>query len=201
MTIFIERDYMIYQPYQLSYSYNSLEPYIDAKTMELHYTKHYQTYLNNLNTILSKYPKIADEKLEVLLSNIDKLDMPDSDRTFLKNNAGGYLNHNLYWKVMGPKKEIDNDLAQEITKEFGSPDKFRETLSQKALSFFGSGWAWLVRKSGRLKIYALPNQDAPCLLGDAPVIGLDVWEHAYYLQYQNRRAEYIDNWWKTVKII
>lgn len=191
----------MYKPYQLNYSYDALEPYIDDKTMEVHYTKHYQTYLNNLNAILEKYPILQKEKVEDLLANLDKLSLDEKDKVFFKNNAGGYLNHNLYWQIMDPENQLDQDLKEELGKTFGSVEEFKKQLTQLGISHFGSGWAHLVRKDGRLKIYSLPNQDSPYLLGDTPIIGLDVWEHAYYLKYQNRRPEYIENWWKVVKII
>lgn len=192
---------MIYKPFKLPYSFDALEPWIDAQTMEIHYTKHYQAYLNNLNSVIEKYPALQKDKLDTLLGNLGKLSLEDKDRIFFKNNAGGYLNHNLYWQIMDPKKETDEDLRNEIIKEFGSTVEFKKQLTQLGISHFGSGWAHLVKKDGRLKIYSLPNQDSPILIGDEPIIALDVWEHAYYLKYQNRRTEYIENWWKIVKII
>lgn len=193
---------MKYQLPKLSYNFDALEPYIDAQTMEIHYGKHHQTYLNNLNTVLEKYPELADEKLPVLLANYPNIDMDEKDKVFFKNNAGGYINHNLYWEIMGPKKEINQSLTSEIAAKYGSVDQFKELFTQMAVSHFGSGWAWLVKdQSGILIIYSLPNQDSPYSKGHEPIISLDVWEHAYYLKYQNRRVEYIKNWWNVLKLL
>lgn len=186
----------------LPYSYNALEPYIDAKTMEIHHTKHHQAYTNNLNTLLEKYPQIEDQKLENLLANIDKQPFDEKDRKIFINNAGGYLNHNLFWKIMGDKKEADELLVREIKNTFGSIEDFKKLFTIAAASLFGSGWTWLARdENHQLQIYSLPNQDSPYLKGHTPVLGLDLWEHAYYLKYQNRRPEYIENWWNVLKLI
>lgn len=193
---------MKYQLPKLNYSYNSLEPYIDAQTMEIHYSKHHQAYLNNLNSVLEKYPQIADKPLDVILKTLDKHGFEEKDRKMFKNNAGGHLNHALYWEIMGPKKDVNNQLVSEIKKEFGTVDEFKKLFSQTGVSHFGSGWVWLVKDNkGKLKVYSLPNQDSPHLNNDTPIIGLDIWEHAYYLKYQNRRIEYIDNWWNVLKLI
>ena len=187
---------------KLNYSYDALEPYIDAKTMEIHYTKHHQTYINNLNMILAKYPKLADENLENLLKDIDNLKMEETDKKFFRNNAGGHLNHTFFWDIMSPKKEIDSRLKAEIESTFKSSDEFKKLFNEKATKHFGSGWAWLVRDEvGKLQLYSLPNQDSPYLLSHTPIVGLDVWEHAYYLKYQNRRPEYIENWWNVLKLL
>jgi len=186
----------------LPYPYNALEPYIDAKTMEIHHSKHHQAYINNLNAVLEKYPKIAQKPLEDILRNIDSLEMDENDKKTLRNNGGGHINHSLFWQIMGPKKEIDQKLIDRISKEFNSLENFKKIFSQTALSHFGSGWAWLVRdENNRLLIYSLPNQDSPYLKNHTPIIGLDVWEHAYYLKYQNRRADYIEAWWNVLKLL
>jgi superoxide dismutase, Fe-Mn family len=193
---------MIYAPLKLNYTFEALEPYIDKETMEIHFTKHYQTYINNLNAVLEKYPKINEMNLEKLLKNISTLEISETDQKFLKNNAGGYLNHNVYWQNMDPSNQMDEQLLTEIRSEFGSVEEMKKGLSDLSLKHFGSGWGWLARdEKQKLKIYTLPNQDSPYLLNHTPIIALDVWEHAYYLKYQNRRVEYIENWWKTVKII
>lgn len=193
---------MIYQLPPLTYSYNALEPYIDTRTMEIHYIRHHQAYVDNLNKVLEKNPKIADIKLEDLLGRLLTLSLDEKDKRMIRNHGGGHLNHSFFWKIMGPGKEIDENLVKDIKEEFGTTEEFKKLFSQIAVSHFGSGWAWLVKnKEGKLKVYSLPNQDSPYLTGDTPLIGLDVWEHAYYLKYRNRRAEYIENWWKVLKII
>jgi len=136
-----------------------------------------------------------------LLRTLDKQPFNEKDKTFLKNNAGGVINHNLYWEIMGPKKEIDEELISQIQSEFGSIDEFKKIFTDLAIRHFGSGWAWLVKdKENKLHIYTMPNQDSPFLKNHTPIIGLDVWEHAYYLKYQNRRAEYIEAWWNVLKL-
>jgi len=193
---------MIYELPKLPYDFEALEPYIDAKTVEIHYTKHHQTYVNNLNTVLAKYPELADTSLPELLKNYDMLDMEAKDKMVFKNNAGGVLNHNLYWEEMGPLKETDQKLVSEIKQKYGSTEQFIKLFSDLATQHFGSGWAWLVHdESGELDAYTLPNQDSPYLKGHTPIIGLDVWEHAYYLKYQNRRPEYVQNFWNVLKLL
>lgn len=193
---------MKYQLPSLPYSYDALEPYIDAKTMEIHHSKHHQGYVDNLNRVLEKYPDYQKKDLKDLLRNLSLLKMARVDKLALRNNGGGHLNHALFWEIMGPKKEIDEGLVKKIEKEFGSVEEFKKIFSQTAISHFGSGWAWLVfDEKKRLKVYSLPNQDSPYLKGHTPIIGLDVWEHAYYLKYQNRRAEYVQNWWNVLKLI
>ena len=193
---------MKYQLPSLSYGYDALEPYIDAQTMEIHHSKHHQAYINNLNTVLEKYPQFDDKPLEELLKTIDRLNFDAKDKVAFQNNAGGYLNNKLFWEIMGPQKSVDDDLTQEIEKQWGTIDEFKKEFTQTAVSRFGSGWAWLARNPDKkLEVYSLPNQDSPFLKGHTPVIGLDVWEHAYYLKYQNRRPEYIENWWKVLKLI
>lgn len=192
----------MYRLPKLPYNYDYLEPYIDAKTVEIHYSKHHQTYANNVNTVLQKYPQIKEGNLEDLLRTLDRQPFEEKDKLFFKNNAGGVVNHNLYWQIMSPKKEIDEALLSEIKKTFGSVDEFKRLFTETATKHFGSGWAWLARNAaGELKVYSLPNQDSPYLRGHTPLIALDVWEHAYYLKYQNRRAEYIQAWWNLLKLI
>lgn len=187
---------MSFQMVPLPYAYDALEPYIDAKTVELHYSKHHQTYLNNLNGALEKYPELGNLTIEQLLSNLNSV--PEDIRMVVRNNGGGYYNHNIYWAIMGPARggEPTGKLAEAITKEFGSYASLKEQLEKTGLGRFGSGWAWLSKKQdGSLTIHSTPNQDTPLAEGLFPIIGVDVWEHAYYLKYQNRRAEYLTNWW------
>lgn len=186
----------------LPYAYDALEPYIDAKTMEIHYSKHHQAYCDKMNAVLEKYPDISEKDPVELLKSLQTLGMPEGDKKTFTNNAGGYVNHTIYWESMSPKKELDKALIDEITNEFGSVDKFKELFEATAMGQFGSGWAWLVRNGrGELKIYSTSNQDSPYSLGDTPIFALDVWEHAYYLKYQNKRADYIKNWWNVLKVI
>src|SRR3989338_1311871 len=186
----------------LPYSYDSLEPYIDVKTMEIHHTKHHQGYINNLNNVLEKYPQIAGNKLEDLMENLDKQPFDEKDKTIFRNNGGGHLNHSFFWTIMSPGKEFDENLVSDAKREFGSINEFKKLFTASAMGRFGSGWAWLVLdKNKKLKVYSTANQDSPYLTGDIPVIGLDVWEHAYYLKYQNRRNEYIENWWNVLKLV
>lgn len=193
---------MIYKIPKLKYSYDALEPYIDAKTMEIHYSKHHATYAANLNTILEKYQIGSDKSIEELLMDMANLSIDEADKNKFRNNAGGAINHSLFWSIMAPKKEIDEELLDDLKVEFGSIDEFKKNFANTALSHFGSGWVWLSRdKYKKLKLYSLPNQDSPYSLQHTPVIGLDVWEHAYYLKYQNRRAEYIENWWNILKLL
>lgn len=193
---------MKHQLPKLPYSYNALEPYIDAQTMEIHHTKHHQAYIDKLNAALEKQPELQEKSLEELLKEINKSELAEAERQAIKNNGGGHANHAFFWQIMGPKKEIDRQLAEEINRVFGSWEKFKELFSQTAVSHFGSGWAWLARDGqNQLKIYSTANQDSPLSLGHEPIIALDLWEHAYYLKYQNRRAEYIENWWRVLKII
>jgi len=183
----------------LPYAYDALEPYIDARTVEIHYSKHHATYLNNLNAALEKHPQFFDLPIEMILKDLDNI--PEDIRTTVRNNGGGYYNHNLYWAIMGPGKggEPIGSLASAIQTTFGSFSAFKEQFEKAGLGRFGSGWAWLSRNvSGGLVIHSTPNQDTPLAEGLHPIIGVDVWEHAYYLKYQNRRAEYLSNWWNLV---
>lgn len=184
---------------ELGYAYSALEPHIDAKTMEIHHTKHHQGYINNLNAALESHSELQAKSLEELLSNLDSL--PQEIKTAVQNNAGGHYNHTLFWKIISPnqKGEISDDLLNQINTSFGSFDKFKELFSTHAAKRFGSGWAWLVKnQDGSLEVISTPNQDTPLALGKQPILGLDVWEHAYYLNYQNRRADYIQSFWDIV---
>ncbi len=191
-----------YELCHLPYPYEALEPYIDAKTMQIHHTKHHAGYVNKLNEVIKKYPELQKVALVEILQNLESYDIPDEDKEAIRNFGGGHINHTLFWSIMGPSKEIDEDLVTKIKEAFGSVERFKEEFTNTALSHFGSGWAWLVENSeGQLEIYSLLNQDSPYLLGDTPIIGLDLWEHAYYLLYQNRRAEYVQNWWNVLKLL
>ncbi|MBI2446818.1 MAG: superoxide dismutase [Parcubacteria group bacterium] len=193
---------MKYELPQLPYSYDALEPYIDAKTMEIHHSKHHQFYIDKLNAVLEKYPELADKKLEELIKDLPNLTIDEADKKTIYNNGGGHLNHSFFWTIMSPKKQIDEILFEEIKKTFGSVEEFKKEFSNIAATHFGSGWAWLVNdEQNKLQIYSLPNHDFPYLKGHQQLIVLDLWEHAYYLKYQNRRAEYIENWWNILKLL
>lgn len=186
----------------LGFEFKALEPVIDARTVEIHYTKHHATYLENFTKITGKYPALDTKNVEEILRDIKSLEVADEDRRKLRNFGGGFHNHNIYWNIMGPAKQIDGNLANKITAQYGSIENMKKEFNTIANSHFGSGWVWLVEKPDhRLVIYTLPNQDSPLTLGDTPIIANDLWEHAYYLKYQNRRAEYIEKWWDVVKIV
>ncbi len=182
----------------LPYAYDALEPYIDARTMEIHYTKHHQTYIDNLNAALEKHPELQNVPLKELLANVSSL--PEDIRTAVRNNGGGHFNHSLFWDYMSAKGgNPDGVLKDHIIKSFGSLDAFKDDFNTAAKGRFGSGWAWLsLNVSGNLIITSTANQDTPVSDGLTPVLGLDVWEHAYYLKYQNRRVDYIQAWWYVV---
>lgn len=186
----------------LPYGYDALEPAIDERTMKIHHDKHHAGYVKKLNAALEGYDDLQDMSVEELLKNLAELDVSEEDRTNIRQNGGGHANHSLFWNIIGPEKELDEDLVEEITETFGSLESFKETFSEAASGRFGSGWAWLVRDSdGDLTVYSTKNQDSPFLKGHEPVIGLDVWEHAYYLNYQNERGSYIDAWWEALKLL
>lgn len=183
----------------LPYAYDALEPYIDARTMEIHHTKHHQAYVDNLNKALEGLPQFQGLTIEDLLTKIK--DVPEANRQAIINHGGGHANHALFWTLMAPRAggAPSAALSDSLSKAFGSFDKFKEEFGKAAMGRFGSGWAWLVKdKSGKLSIISTPNQDSPLMLGLAPVLGLDVWEHAYYLKYQNKRADYVAAWWNVV---
>ena len=188
---------MAYTLPPLPYAYNALEPHIDARTMEIHHTKHHQTYINNVNgaiagTDLEKLP------VEQLISDLKKV--PEDKRTVVRNNGGGHANHTLFWTIMAPGAggAPTGDLAAAITSTFGSYDTFKEQFAKAATTRFGSGWAWLSLEKGKLTVESTANQDSPLMEGRTPILGLDVWEHAYYLNYQNRRPDYITAFWNVV---
>lgn len=183
---------------QLPYPFDALEPYIDARTMEIHHGKHHGAYVANLNKALEGHPDLQKLTLEDLLARIGKV--PESVRTAVRNNGGGHLNHSLFWKIMkkGGGGEPSGDLADSIKKSLGGFAEFKKTFAQAAMSRFGSGWAWLMIRDGKLTVESTANQDNPVMDGGKAILGLDVWEHAYYLKYQNRRAEYVEAWWNTV---
>jgi len=182
----------------LPYDYGALEPHIDARTMEIHHTKHHQAYINNLNAALEKAPELQDRGLEDLLKNLDAV--PESIRTAVRNNGGGHWNHTMFWQIMGPQAggEPTGKLADAIRSSFGGFDQFKEKFTAAAVGRFGSGWAWLIAEGGKLTVDSTPNQDTPVMQGKHPILGLDVWEHAYYLKFQNRRPDYIGAWWSVV---
>ena len=193
---------MKYELPKLTFTYDALEAYIDAKTMEIHYTKHHQAYIDKLNAALEKYPELADKSVEDLLRNLDSLKVDDADRTAIKNHGGGHVNHSLFWQLLDPSNSKDEKLVKDITAAFGSVEELKKKFTDTEIKLFGSGWAWLARdEAGKLHLHALPNQDSPYIHGHTPIIGLDVWEHAYYLKYQNRRPEYIENWWHVLKLL
>lgn len=184
---------------ELGYEFNALEPHIDAKTMEIHYSKHHAAYLEKLNAALEPHQElIGSQTIEALLSNIEQL--PEDIQDAVVNNGGGHANHSLFWRIMSAKGggEPKGELAKAIDDQFGNFGSFKKEFSEAAKTRFGSGWAWLVMHADKLKIYSTPNQNSPLLEGKTPILGLDVWEHAYYLNYQNRRPDYIEAWWNVV---
>ncbi|CAM4337692.1 superoxide dismutase [Erysipelothrix aquatica] len=190
---------MTYKLPELAYAYDALEPQIDARTMEIHHTKHHQTYITNLNGALDKHEALKDKSLEDLIRNIN--DVPEDIRVAVRNNGGGHLNHSMFWEIMAPAtgQQPEGALLEAINGTFGSVDAFREKFDAAAKTRFGSGWAWLVVNADKqLEVISTPNQDNPLMDGLVPVLGLDVWEHAYYLNYQNRRPDYIQSWFDVV---
>ncbi|HEY8449650.1 MAG TPA: superoxide dismutase [Bacillota bacterium] len=190
---------MAHQLPPLPYDYNALEPHIDEQTMRIHHDRHHNTYVTNLNAALEGHADLAAKSIEDLLRDIDSV--PESIRTAVRNNGGGHANHSLFWEIMSPSGggQPTGELAEAINRAFGSFEQFKDEFSKAAAGRFGSGWAWLVVDgSGNLKVYSTANQDSPYMQGDTPILGLDVWEHAYYLKYQNRRPDYIQAWWNVV---
>ncbi|MCM2270590.1 MAG: superoxide dismutase [Thermoanaerobaculia bacterium] len=184
---------------KLDYAYDALEPHIDARTMEIHHTKHHQAYVTNLNKAVESAPELDGKALESLLRGIASV--PDAVRGAVRNHGGGHHNHSLFWQVMGPGGggEPTGELAAEIAAAFGSFAALQEKLTAAAAGQFGSGWGWLAVADGKLEVFARPNQDSPLMEGKVPILGVDVWEHAYYLNYQNRRPDYLKAWWHTVR--
>lgn len=189
---------MAFQLPALPYANDALEPHIDAQTMEIHHDRHHNTYVTNLNAALENAPELQGKTLEDLIANLDAV--PESIRTAVRNNGGGHANHSLFWEVIGPNGggQPTGALADAINSELGGFDKFKEDFAKAATTRFGSGWAWLVVKDGKLAVTSTPNQDSPIMEGQTPLLGLDVWEHAYYLKYQNKRPDYISAFWNVV---
>ena len=185
----------------LGYDYDALEPYIDAKTMEIHYTKHHQTYVDKLNAALEGHGDLASLSVDRLISDLSQV--PEDIRTAVRNHGGGHSNHSFFWPLLKKGVALEGNVKELIDRDFGGFDKFKEAFSSKAALLFGSGWTWLTYDQGKLSIVATPNQDSPLSQGKTPILGIDVWEHAYYLKYQNRRPEYISaffdiiNWAKV----
>ncbi len=189
---------LAYELPPLPYPFDALEPYIDAKTMEIHHDKHHGGYVSNLNKALEGQSQLQSMSFDALLASLDKV--PENIRAAVRNNGGGHWNHSMFWKIMkkGGGGEPKGPVADAIKSAFGSFAEFKAKLAQAGVSRFGSGWAWLFIKDGKLVIDSTPNQDNPVMSGGKPVMGIDVWEHAYYLKYQNRRPDYIEAWWNTV---
>jgi len=189
---------MAFELPKLPYAVDALEPHIDAQTMTIHHDKHHQTYVTNLNGAVEKTPELAGKTLEAMLGDLNSI--PEGVRMIVRNHGGGTYNHNLFWEVMGPKAggAPKGDLAKAIDAAFKSFDNFKAEFEKAATTRFGSGWAWLVKKGSGLSVVSTANQDTPLADGLTPIMGIDVWEHAYYLKYQNRRPEYITAWWSVV---
>lgn len=189
---------MAFELPKLPYAYDALEPHIDAKTMEIHHTKHHNTYVTKLNDALKGNDELLSKSVEEVISNLDAV--PENVRTAVRNNGGGHANHSLFWTILSPNGggAPSGELADAINQKFGSFEKFKEEFSAAAANRFGSGWAWLVVNNGELEVTSTPNQDSPLMEGKTPILGLDVWEHAYYLNYQNRRPDYIQAFWNVV---
>jgi len=195
---FPKEELMAFELPSLPYPIDALEPTIDAKTMEIHHGKHHAAYVNNLNKALEGHPELQKLSLEALIMNLGQI--PENARTAVRNNGGGHFNHTMFWSLMkrGSGGEPQGELATAISASFGSFPEFKTKFAAAGVGRFGSGWAWLVVRDGKLVIESTPNQDSPVMDGGKPVLGLDVWEHAYYLKYQNRRPDYIEAWWNVV---
>jgi len=182
----------------LPYPHDALEPHIDKQTMEIHHGKHHAAYVNNLNAALEKHPDLQSKSIEDLIRGSSTV--PEAIRTAVRNNGGGHVNHTMFWQIMGPNAggAPSGAIADAINGSFGSFDKLKEELKKAATGRFGSGWAWVIESGGKLTVESTANQDSPLMEGKKPVFGIDVWEHAYYLKYQNRRPDYIDAWWNVV---
>ncbi|HEY7441380.1 MAG TPA: superoxide dismutase [Vicinamibacterales bacterium] len=182
----------------LPYPSDALEPHIDKQTMEIHHGKHHNAYVTNLNAALEKHPELQSKSAEDLIRNLNAV--PEDIRTAVRNNGGGHVNHTMFWQIMGPNAggAPSGAIADAIKSSFGSFDSFKEQFAKAAIGRFGSGWAWVIDSGGKLVIESTPNQDSPIMDGKKPIFGIDVWEHAYYLKYQNRRPDYIAAWWNVV---
>lgn len=189
---------MAYELPELPYAYDALEPHIDKETMNIHHTKHHNTYITNVNAALEGHEDLASKSVEELISDLNAV--PESIRTAVRNNGGGHANHSLFWKLLSPNGggNPTGTLGEAINSKFGSFDEFKEKFATAGKTRFGSGWAWLVLSNGELEITSTPNQDSPLSEGKTPLLGLDVWEHAYYLKYQNKRPDYINAFWNVV---
>ena len=189
---------MAYELPDLGYAYDALEPHIDARTMEIHHSKHHQAYITNANGVLENHPDLAAKPVEELISDLNAI--PEAARTPLRNNAGGHSNHSFFWKIIAPggSSEPTGALAAAIDAELGGLDALKAAFAKAGATRFGSGWAWLSVKDGSLVVHSTPNQDSPLMEGATPIVGLDVWEHAYYLNYQNRRPDYIGAFWNVL---
>jgi Fe-Mn family superoxide dismutase len=193
---------MAYELAPLPYDYAALEPFIDAETMKLHHDKHHQAYINNVNAALEKHPVLAAKSVDDLIKDLNAI--PEDIRGVVRNNGGGHSNHSAFWKLMGPAGSAgiggapSGDIAKQIGADFGDFDAFKKTFNETTAKQFGSGWGWVVFQGGKLKIITTPNQDSPLSQGLYPILGNDVWEHAYYLKYQNRRPDYLAAWWNVV---
>lgn len=189
---------MAYELPELPYAYDALEPHIDKETMNIHHTKHHNTYITNVNAALEGHDDLSSKSIEELISNLDAV--PEAARTAVRNNGGGHANHSLFWKLLSPSGggNPTGALGEAINSKFGSFDEFKEKFATAGKTRFGSGWAWLVLSNGELEITSTPNQDSPLMEGKTPLLGLDVWEHAYYLKYQNKRPDYINAFWNVV---
>ncbi|MDP9068221.1 MAG: superoxide dismutase [Actinomycetota bacterium] len=189
---------MAYSLPDLPYDYSALEPHIDARTMEIHHTKHHQTYVDKLNAAIEGHDNLQYDHVDELLKNFDSV--PENIKGAVRNHGGGHSNHTLFWTIMGADRggEPTGEVAAAISDAFGSFKEFQEKFNATATAHFGSGWAWLVLDAGKADVISLPNQDSPLIQGKTPILGLDVWEHAYYLKYQNKRPDYIEAWWNVV---
>ncbi|WP_409301701.1 superoxide dismutase [Peribacillus sp. SCS-155] len=189
---------MAFELPQLPYAYDALEPHIDKETMNIHHTKHHNTYVTNLNAALEGNEELLSKSVEEVISNLDAV--PESVRTTVRNNGGGHANHTLFWQILSPNGggQPTGELADAIATKFGSFDSFKEEFTKAATTRFGSGWAWLAVNNGELEVTSTEYQDNPLMTGKTPILGLDVWEHAYYLKFQNRRPEYINTFWNVV---
>ncbi len=184
---------------KLPYKYDALEPYIDAKTMEIHYTKHHQAYVDKLNAALEKYPELQKKKVEELLKDLNKI--PKNIRTAVRNHGGGHVNHSLFWELLKKDVKFEGQIVKVINDGFGNFDEFKKKFTEAALGRFGSGWAWLVLNNGKLEVISTANQDSPLIEGKHPILGLDVWEHSYYIKYFWNRAGYVEAFWNVINWI
>ena len=189
---------MAFELPQLPYAYDALEPHIDKETMNIHHSKHHNTYVTNLNNALAGNEDLLSKSVEEVIANLDAV--PEAARTAVRNNGGGHANHTLFWQILSPNGggEPTGDLLAAINAKFGSVESFKEEFAKAATTRFGSGWAWLAVNNGELEVTSTPNQDSPLMEGKTPILGLDVWEHAYYLKFQNRRPDYISTFWNVV---